>query len=423
MSGNKNNKIGTLTLTGLTVGPILGSGILILPPIVYGLLKDWAIIAWLTIIIVGSLFAFIFGYLSIQFPGDGGVTNAIQKVFGKYIKQLASFYLIIGVVFGAAAVLMIAAQYAAKLNFSTVTVISYLLLVICFGLLLRSVSFLGKAVTAMSLVSAGCLLLGGAAILLFYHRPFLIGSAFQPVTFGYSLLLLFWTILGWEIIGNYSAEVPDAKTTIIRSIILSAIIIALIDLVIVAAVQWGDTGSFWRGGMPLTAIIYPVFQGASNYVMALLTLLLCCSTYLFYVGGITRMMAGLAEEKVLPAIMSVRSKENVPISAVIFIGLLQAAVLGLTHFGYLNVEKLVAFANGFFVGNVSLGIAAGIILINNIFIKLCGWLLGLAFIGMLFCFAPKLSLLVICLLAMYYVFKQREFNRDSISKRVTANER
>ena len=135
------------------------------------------------------------------------------------------------------------------------------------------------------------------------------------------------------------------------------------------------------------------------------------------------MMAGLAGEKVLPALISVRTKENVPILAVIFISLLQAAVLYLTHLGYLNVEKLVAFANGFFVINVSLGIAAGIILINNLFIKICGWLLGFIFIGMLFCFAPKISLLIICLLAMYYVYKQREFNRSSIPKRITANGR
>ena len=46
------NKIGPLTLTGLTVGPILGSGILILPPIVYGLIKEWAIIAWLVILAI-----------------------------------------------------------------------------------------------------------------------------------------------------------------------------------------------------------------------------------------------------------------------------------------------------------------------------------------------------------------------------------
>lgn len=405
------NRIGALTLTGLTVGPILGSGIIILPPIIYGLIKEWSIIAWLTIIAIGFLFAFIFGYLSIQFPGDGGVTNAIEKVFGKYIKQLASFYLIVGVVFGAVAVLMTAAQYVVKLNFSTVTVIEYSLLIICFVLLLKNLSFLGKVVSIISLISAGILLLGGIATLISYHKPFLMESRFEPAVFGYSLLLLFWTILGWEIIGNYSAEVRDPKKTITQSILLSAVIIAVLDLVIVAAIQWSDVAKFWQGDVTITTIIFPIFKGVSSFIMAILTLLLCCSTYLFFVGGITRMMAGLSEEKVLPKIIARRSKENVPIFAVMIIGVLHVIVLGLVYFGCFDIEKLIAFANGFFIINVLIGIAAGIAMIKNNFIKISGYFLGLLFISMLFYFASKISLTIICVMAIYYVLKQVNSNR------------
>jgi APA family basic amino acid/polyamine antiporter len=292
-------------------------------------------------------------------------------------------------------------------------VIGYSLLIICFGLLLKNLSFLGKTVSVMSLVSAGILLLGGTATLIFYHKPFLIESKFEPHAFGYSLLLLFWTILGWEIIGNYSADVRDAKKTITKSIIISVVIIAIIDLAVVAAIQWGDVIKFWHGDITITTIIFPVFKGASNFIMAILTLLLCCSTYLFFVGGITRMMAGLSEEKVLPALISKRSKGNVPIFAVIIIGLLHLSVLGLVHFGYFNIEKLIAFANGFFVINVLIGVAAGVVLIKNNFIRISGCLLGLLFMAMLFCFASKISLIVISILAIYFVFKQIHFNRGS----------
>lgn len=406
------NKIGPLTLTGLTVGPILGSGILILPPIVYSLIGDWSIIAWLAIIAIGSLFAFIFGYLSIQFPGDGGVTNAIEKVFGKYIKRLASFYLILGVVCGAAAVLVTAAEYIVKLNFLNVTAASFILLAACFLILLRKLSVLGKVVSSMSLVSACILLLGGIVTLGLYHKPLLIESHFNSYSFGYSLLLLFWTILGWEIIGNYSAEVRDPEKTIPRSIILSVIIIAVVDLAIVAAIQCGAVGKFWQGGVTITTIIFPVFKGGSNFVMAVLTLLLCCSSYLFFVTGITRLMAGLSEEKVLPVFLSKRSKDNVPIAAVTVIGVIHLFILVLVHFGYFNVEKLVAFANGFFLVNVLIGIFAGVVMIKNKFIKISGCLLGLGFIGMLIYFTSKISLMMICVLAVYYCYKQIDFNRS-----------
>ncbi|MBF0594107.1 MAG: APC family permease [Candidatus Omnitrophica bacterium] len=406
-------EIGALTLTGLTVGPILGSGILILPPIVYGLIKEWSIIAWLAIIAIGALFALIFGFLSIQFPGDGGVTNAIENVFGKYIKQLASFYLVIGVMFGPVAVLMTAAQYVVKLGFATKPVIEYSLLAVCLFFLLKKLTFLGKLVSIMSLLSAAVLLLGGIVTLISGHRPFIIESKFEPYQFGYALLLLFWTLFGWEIIGNYSAEVREPRKTITRSIVLSTVIIVIIDLVIAAAIQWGGVGRVSHGDVTITTIIFPVFRGASHWVMAILTVLLCSSTYLFFVGGTTRMMAGLADEKVLPEFISRRSKQNAPVFAVLVIGLLHLIMLTFVNFGYFNIEKLIAFANGFFLVNVLIGVAAGIVMTKNCFVRIGGLLLGALFLGMLIYFTSRIALIVIGLMALYYGYKQLILNRFS----------
>lgn len=409
----RKQNIGALTLTGLTVGPILGSGILILPPIVYGLIREWSIIAWLAIIAIGALFALIFGFLSIQFPGDGGVTNAIENVFGKYIKQLASFYLVIGVMFGPVAVLMTAAQYVVKLGFATKPVIEYSLLAVCLFFLLKKLTFLGKLVSIMSLLSAAILLLGGIATLSSGHRPFIIESKFEPYQFGYALLLLFWTIFGWEIIGNYSAEVKEPRKTITRSIILSTVIIVIIDLVIAAAIQWGSVGRVSHGDVTITTIIFPVFRGASHWVMAILTVLLCSSTYLFFVGGTTRMMAGLADEKVLPAFISRRSRENAPVFAVLVIGVLHLIMLTFVNFGYFNIERLIAFANGFFLVNVLIGVAAGIVMTKNGFVRIGGLLLGALFLGMLIYFTSRIALTVIGLMALYYGYKQLILNRSS----------
>ena len=49
----------------------------------------------------------------------------------------------------------------------------------------------------------------------------------EPARFGYGLLLLFWTVVGWEIIGNYSAEIRDPGRTIPRSVALSVAVALL----------------------------------------------------------------------------------------------------------------------------------------------------------------------------------------------------
>lgn len=409
----EKNKIGTVTLTGLSVGPILGSGILILPPIIFRITNDWSIIAWLAIIAAGLLFAFIFGHLSILFPGDGGVTNAIEKSFGSHIKVLSSVYLILGVVFGAVAMLTTAAQYLEKTCSFPVMLIAYSLLILCSLLLLGKITFIGKVVFMLSLISASVLFIGGIATLVSFHESFTIVSPFDFKKFGYSLQLLIWTTLGWEVIGNYSATVRNPQKTIFRSIIASTAIIAIIDLTVASAVQWSDISKFWIGEITITTIMVPLFKEYSNVVAAALTLILCCSTYLLYAGGIIRLAANLSERKILPLIISKRNKNDIPVYAVLALFLLHSIVMTLVHFNFLNIEKLLFIANCFFIGNVFIGILTGILIIKNYWVKIGGCILGFFFLIMLLFFSSKIALSIMILTATYFIRKQILYNKQN----------
>ncbi|WP_161601514.1 APC family permease [Paenibacillus luteus] len=410
----KQKKMGAFGLSGLIIGPILGSGILILPPIVHNIAKDWAILAWALIIVVSFIVAFIFGFISIQFPGDGGATQAIERVFGAQVKRLAAFYLIIGVTFGAAAVLLTAGQYMEKLNFASALTVSYFLLPICTGMLLARINILGKIAFVMSIIAAAVLFLGGAKSLLDHPKSMAIARSFDFSDFSYALLILFWTIFGWEIIGNYSADVIEPKKTITKAIFISIIAISAVNLVVAASIQWTDTSMYGDGGLTITVILYALFGKMSNLIMAVLALFLCSSTYFLYVGGISRLAASLAKEKVLPSLLGKRTKQEVPYVAVIAIVLLNAIVLLLVQVKIFDLEKLVAFANSFLTINALIGILAGIVLIKNKFIKLSGAVLALFIIGMLAFHSSILSIAIIVVLGLYYGYKQMAANRQKV---------
>lgn len=59
----ESKKLGPFLLSGLIIGPILGSGIIILPPLVHQTAGDYALVAWMIMMVMSFLFAFLFGNL------------------------------------------------------------------------------------------------------------------------------------------------------------------------------------------------------------------------------------------------------------------------------------------------------------------------------------------------------------------------
>jgi amino acid efflux transporter len=236
----KEKKLGVWTVSGLIIGPILGSGILMLPSTIYELVGEWAIVAWLIIIGVSLLTAYIFGAISIRYPGDAGIANAVNSAFGGQIKVLSSLYLILGVSVGAAAVLLTASEYLSQLGWGDPFYIGYGLTAVCVLLLFCRITFVGKISLLLSTVSAVVLFTGSAVSLSNHHKAFAITDTFQPQSFGYAVLILFWAVFGWDIIGNYTDEVKDIRKTTTRGMSLSFIVIAAVYLVVAAAMQWSD---------------------------------------------------------------------------------------------------------------------------------------------------------------------------------------
>jgi len=277
----------TLTLTGLMIGPILGSGIILLPPIVYDLMGNLSILVWFIILALGFAFALVLGNLSIKFSGDEGVTNAVQEAFSTKLKFLTSYYLISAVFFGPVAVYLIGAHFLQPLLGINVNALAFSMLLFTFFALLRPVHFLGTLSLIVTTIIGIILSLGSIAILVGHETTFSIDSPFDMTLISRALLLAFWAIVGWEVVGNYSKEVHDPKRTIPKAVKISAVIISLIYLLVVCAIQ---CASLDRTNT-ITALIYPLFGTTSAFVMGILAMLLCLSTVLLFVGGVSRLIS------------------------------------------------------------------------------------------------------------------------------------
>ncbi|ASB87840.1 amino acid permease [Bacillus sonorensis] len=352
----REKKLGPLLLSGLMTGPILGSGIILLPPMVHDIAGDYAIFAWLLMMGTGFLFAWIFAKLSIEYPNDAGVAYAAEKAFGPYIRNLAVFYFIMAASFGPAAVLMTAGEYIQSLApdapFSA-EAYGLALFIICLIVLCFDISFVGKVSFVCSSAAAVVLLGGSLTSIPYFREGPLVDGSFQIGDFGRGMLLLFWALVGWEMIGNYSMEVKDRKKTITRAVILSSLMVTVIYLATAGAAQWIDPGRFESGRLKLAMMLTPLFGPFALPVIAALTSVLCLSTYLLVVGGASRLISSQAR-----GILACRTKDNKPLAALCLIFIIHAIVFGCLFYQLINVETLVAIANAFFICNSLCGLAA-----------------------------------------------------------------
>lgn len=372
----RSRKLGPVLLTGFIIGPILGSGIIILPPLAYGLLGDWALPAWVVITLIGALFAAVFGGLSILFPGDGGVSQCVAHAFGPRARVLTSYFLIGAVCVGPVAVALTAARYLGLGEAVADEVVAMGLVGVIWVLLLRRISSLGTAAFILSTAAAALLLIGGIGSLLAMPGVTLPARPIDPMRFGYGLLLLFWSVVGWEIIGNYSAEIRDPRRTIPRSVALSVLVIAGVTLIVAAAVQS-------VGGQAMTDIMAPVFGPLSVALLSVLAVALCLVTELAFTGAVSRLVSALAEDGALPAALARRNKGGAPAAAATVLSVVHLAVLALSLAGVLNVEKMVGMANGFFLANAIMALLAGVRILGSAFLRASAALLALVLSGVL----------------------------------------
>ncbi len=372
-------KLNTFTLSGLIIGPVLGSGIILLPPLLYNSIENYSLIIWLVICTLGFIFALVFGKLAILFPGDGGVSLATKNALGKKYQLLTSFYLIFAVFFGPVAVLLIAASFLENVFPDThQAVVAFGIYIITYTLLLTKIDFIGKIMLVVTSLITLIFLISSIHILLAVDTFIFSLPTFDIAEIGYSFLIVFWAIVGWEVIGNYSKDVENTKT-LTHAVIFSAVIVSLIYILVASAICFGTFEFKSTEPFKLIWIIEPIFGNFSNILLITMSLILCIGTLILFVGGVARLISSLK----LATYSSKHISTGSPIGALNILGFIHIITLMFVYFDIFNISNLVAFADGFFIANAIIGLVTAIILFENGFLKYSSYILVFLFIGIL----------------------------------------
>lgn len=379
---NKNKNIGTITLCGLIIGPILGSGIVLLPPLAYSLIGSWSIFAWIIIMIMGAIFAYVFIFLSLKSPGNEGVAIAVKKSLGGFWSEITSNFITTAVCFGPVAVLITAASFLKNFSiFSNMRVetIEILLEIICAFILISGIKTFSKITLILTSLTAVILFSGSLYTLLFASNIHLSQTPFSFSKFGYTLLLLFWAITGWEVVGNYIEDIVNPKKTLIKSMTISLIVIISLYMFVAFSIQNTVSQKY-----NIMAIMTPLFGSFAVTIICIIAPGLCICTYLMIIGGVSRMTAKRAQNNKLPSYLAYLNKNGSPVNAIITLVAIHFFIILLLITGILSLDKLVTCANVFFLSNAIIGLAAGFKLLDDIKLRIPIAILIMCFILLIF---------------------------------------
>lgn len=376
-------KLNALTVSGLMIGPILGSGIVFLPPLAYSKLGEHAIIAWIIMMALGALFAYVFARITVIVPNNQGISVIIGDMLGDRFRKLSANYLTVAVLFGPVAVALTAADFILPVfpdSFGVNRIIAAgTVLIICALLVMSGVSFMGKFMLVLSSLTA-CLLLAGSLATLFTVPTIGIPHSLpRPESLGYTLLLIFWSIVGWEVLGNYVEEVSNPARTMMRAMQISLSAIVLIYLITALALQSSVNAS-------MSNLLSPIFGAFSVVVFGLLAASLCICTIVMFTGAVARQTSSRLQVFRLPALL----RKNRTAVVMLLAGNL--IILAAHALGWLSFENIVEAANTLFIGNAFLGIISSFRLIRNVPVRI-GIGVLVALLLTIFMFSPLYSIL------------------------------
>ena len=338
----------------LYVGALLGPSLLLLPGLAARIAGPASLVAWLLLLGLSGLLAWVFMVLGRCLPGVDGVVGYARAGFGPLAARVVGWCFLAGVVVGAPVVCLIGAAYVTDLtgggSSATVGVATVLLAIVV-------------AMTAAGRAVRGGVQLGLVAVLVLLVAVAVIGAApaaraehwtpFAPHgwwSIGRAAAVLMLSFVGWEAISPLIARLRDPGRQLPRiiGVAFAVTVLVYLGLAVVTVAVLGDRAA---GAVPLAELLDVAIGGVGRYLAAAAAVALTLAATNAYLSGAAE-LAGRLRAAGSPV---GRDRRLQP--AIAGIGL---AVLAVVGSGLVSPDALVAVPTAMFVAVYAVCTAAAV---------------------------------------------------------------
>jgi amino acid efflux transporter len=366
--GGTAGGIGALQGAALTLGALLGTGVISLPALAAEAAGPASLVAWAALLLVSVAFAASFTALGSRFPDGGGVTTYVRRAFGNGASTAVGWSFFLTIPVGAPVAAGFAAHYVADAldrGRGTALLVTALILVV-----VTVVNwFVIEASARTQLLIAG-VLATVMVVVIVLSLPLARADNLTPFAphgvagVGRAAAMLVWAFVGWEIMASLSGRYHTPGRDIARAA-AGALAVVTVLYVGIAFCTVAVLGAE-PGRAPLSDLLATAVGEGARPAMAVVAVLLTVATINTYFAGAAEMGASLARDGSLPAFLAERSGPgDVPrraLGLVAVLGLATTVVLAVLE---RDTDTTLLFTTGTFSLVYLIGTAAAVRLLRG----------------------------------------------------------
>lgn len=349
----------------LTVGAVLGSGVLVLPVATAVLAGPASLVSWLLMGLLAIPMAMTLGTLGATYPDAGGIAAYARRAFGFKAGAITGWLFLGTVPIGAPIAALIGANYIGvlfSLTTGQINLIAAIMLITALFFNYRGINLSGKIQVGVVATIAVILL---AAVLAAFPR--VEAQAFIPFAphgwfpVGVSMTLLFWAFVGWEMIVHLAEEFRNPSRDIPVSLGVSLGVIIVLYLA-VAFVTVG-TGAYLEPSniAALAGMVAKGWGQRAGGITAVLGFLVCYGTIHTYVAGFSRLVYAQARQGDFPAFFArLHPRFQTPHHTLGVLAPIFLLVLLLNYWLRFDLNVLIQWPCAIFIALYSIGMAAAL---------------------------------------------------------------
>jgi len=391
----------------LTIGAVLGAGILVLPAMTANMAGPASLISWLLMGLFSLPLVIAIGSMSSRFPDSGGMATYVRQGFGSNASQIVGILMLTSMPFGMPVTALVGAHYLGSIfawTSASIHLAAAGLLIIAIILNYRGIDL--SSHTQVFVVSSILFILTFAVwsavpqIHIAAFTPFLPQGWFAV---GEVMTLLFFAFMGWEMIGHLAEEFKNPA----RDIPLSLGVAALLTNLLYLAVAFVTIGTgVYLSGNPHTAMITLVayrWGDMAGTLVALLGFIVCYCPVHTFIAGFSRLVYAQARDGHFPNYWGrLHPRFQTPHIALLAFAPIYCFILLLSYELSWDLKPLISIPCANFLVVYMLGMVAVARTLPNKLGKISAWtsalLSGIVFLfaGWFVLFPIGVVLLVIC---------------------------